>query len=62
MSVQPPVLPEQDAVRGDHGEVANLLASKGGKVWKEAEGRLRELQESHLAGCAHGGCAELGTP
>ena len=32
--------------------MANLLASKGGKVWKEAEGRLRELQESHLAGCA----------
>jgi hypothetical protein len=42
----------QDAVRGDHGEVANLLANKGGKVWKAAEGQLRALQESHLAGCA----------
>ena len=39
-------------MRGDHGEVASLLANKGGKVWKASEGRLRELQESHLAGCA----------
>jgi hypothetical protein len=40
----------QDAVRGDHGEVAQLLASKGAKVWKAKEGRLVELSTSHLAG------------
>ena len=40
----------QDAVRGDHGEVASLLASMGGKVWKAKEGRLVELNQSHLAG------------
>lgn len=37
-------------MRGDHGEVASLLASMGGKVWKTKEGRLVELNQSHLAG------------
>ena len=40
----------QDAVRGDHGEVAQLLINKGGKVFKIKEGRLVDLNRSHLAG------------
>jgi hypothetical protein len=35
----------QDAVRGDHGEMANLLMGCGGKVM-EKDGLLVELAES----------------
>jgi hypothetical protein len=35
----------QDAVRGDHGEMANLLMSCGGKVM-EKDGLLVDLSES----------------
>ena len=40
----------QDAVRGDHGEVAQLLITHGGKIFKAAENRLVDLNRSHLAG------------
>ena len=40
----------QDAVRGDHGEVAQLLINHGGKIFKTAESRLVDLNRSHLAG------------
>ena len=40
----------QDAVRGDHGEVAQLLINHGGKIFKTAENRLVDLNRSHLAG------------
>lgn len=39
----------QDAVRGDHGEVANLLVQKGGKVTSK-EGVLIDLSDSYLSG------------
>ncbi len=39
----------QDAVRGDHGEVASLLIQHGGKVLSK-EGELVELADSPLAG------------
>ena len=42
----------QDAVRGDHGEVAQLLINHGAKIFKAAENRLVDLNRSHLAGCA----------
>ena len=42
----------QDAVRGDHGEVAQLLMHHGGKIFKNSENRLVELNRSSLAGCA----------
>eukprot|EP00798_Chlamydomonas_sp_ICE-L_P006021 gene6021-5329_t len=41
--------PLEDAVRGDHGEVAQLLISGGGKVVSKA-GELVELADSPLAG------------
>ena len=40
----------QDAVRGDHGEVAQLLMSHGAKIFKTKENRLVDLNRSHLAG------------
>ena len=40
----------QDAVRGDHGEVAQLLINHGAKVFKTAENRLVDLKQSVLAG------------
>ncbi len=39
----------QDAVRGDHGEVAGLLIQHGGKVLSK-DGELVELADSPLAG------------
>lgn len=39
----------QDAVRGDHGEVATLLVQRGGKVVDKA-GQLVDLSDSPLAG------------
>ena len=39
----------QDAVRGDHGEVATLLINHGGKVMG-SDGELIELADSPLAG------------
>ena len=39
----------QDAVRGDHGEVVNLIVREGGKVL-DKEGELVDLADSHLAG------------
>lgn len=42
----------QDAVRGDHGEVAQLLEREGGRIYKSSEKRLVELAKSHVAGCA----------
>ena len=39
-------------MRGDHGEVAQLLINHGGKIFKTAEGRLVDLNRSHLAGSA----------
>ena len=39
-------------MRGDHGEVAQLLMHHGGKVFKNSENRLVELNRSSLAGCA----------
>jgi len=41
--------PLEDAVRGDHGEVATLLIQSGAKVVGK-EGELVELQDSPLAG------------
>ena len=43
-------VPLQDAVRGDHGEVAQLLMSHGAKIFKTKENRLVDLNRSHLAG------------
>ncbi|CAK0787626.1 hypothetical protein CVIRNUC_010848 [Coccomyxa viridis] len=42
--------PLEDAVRGDHGEVAQLLMHHGGKIFKNSENRLVELNRSSLAG------------
>lgn len=42
----------QDAVRGDHGEVAQLLERMGGRIYKASEKRMVELSKSHVAGCA----------
>ncbi|CAL5224575.1 g7281 [Coccomyxa viridis] len=42
--------PLEDAVRGDHGEVAQLLINHGAKIFKTAENRLVDLNRSHLAG------------
>ncbi len=39
----------QDAVRGDHGEVATLLVQRGGKVIDKL-GQLVDLSDSPLAG------------
>lgn len=39
----------QDAVRGDHGEVASLLMQHGGKVMSK-DGELVELADSPLSG------------
>ena len=39
-------------MRGDHGEVAQLLMHHGGKIFKNRENRLVELNRSSLAGCA----------
>lgn len=39
-------------MRGDHGEVAQLLANNGAKVFKAKEGRLVELSTSSLSGYA----------
>lgn len=39
----------QDAVRGDHGEVATLLVQRGGKV-VDKMGQLVDLSDSPLAG------------
>lgn len=44
-----PAAPLQEAVRGDHGEVANLLIHAGGKVL-DTEGRFVDLAESRLVG------------
>lgn len=41
--------PLEEAVRGDHGVVASLLMSMGGKVVNK-EGELVELSDSHLNG------------
>lgn len=46
---QEPVL-VQDAVRGDHGEVAQLLEREGARIYKSSEKRLVELAKSHVAG------------
>jgi len=40
---------QQDAVRGDHGEVVTLLAGLGGKVMNK-DGHLIDLSDSHLSG------------
>ena len=45
----------QDAVRGDHGEVAQLLINHGAKIFKTAENRLVDLKQSVLAGWALSG-------
>lgn len=42
---------DQDAVRGDHGEVVQLLVSNGAKVFKAKGGGLVELTSSRLSGC-----------
>lgn len=42
----------QDAVRGDHGEVVQLLQRMGGRIYKSSEKRLVELSKSQVAGCA----------
>lgn len=42
-------LRSQDAVRGDHGEVATLLIQHGGKVQNKNK-ELVDLTESQLAG------------
>ncbi|KAK9838136.1 hypothetical protein WJX81_003291 [Elliptochloris bilobata] len=42
--------PLEDAVRGDHGEVAQLLEREGGRIYKSSEKRLVELSKSHVAG------------
>ena len=39
----------QDAVRGDHGEVATMLIQNGGKVIGK-DGELVDLADSPLAG------------
>lgn len=39
----------QEAVRGDHGEVANLLVKAGGKVLN-SQGNLVELSGTRMAG------------
>ena len=41
--------PLEDAVRGDHGEVAQLLVASGGRVLSK-EGAMVELAESRLSG------------
>jgi hypothetical protein len=38
-------------VRGDHGEVVQLLVSNGAKLYKKKEGGLVELRVSRLSGC-----------
>ncbi|BDA49507.1 Integrin-linked protein kinase 1 [Coccomyxa sp. Obi] len=42
--------PLEDAVRGDHGEVVQLLVSNGAKVFKAKDGGLVELTSSRLSG------------
>ncbi|KAK9904893.1 hypothetical protein WJX75_005037 [Coccomyxa subellipsoidea] len=42
--------PLEDAVRGDHGEVVQLLVSNGAKLYKKKEGGLVELRVSRLSG------------
>ena len=37
-------------MRGDHGEVAQLLMNHGAKIFKTKENRLVDLNRSHLAG------------
>ena len=37
-------------MRGDHGEVAQLLMHHSGKIFKNSENRLVELNRSSLAG------------
>ena len=39
-------------MRGDHGEVAQLLEREGARIYKSSEKRLVELAKSHVAGCA----------
>ena len=39
-------------MRGDHGEVAQLLEREGGRIYKSSEKRLVELSKSHVAGYA----------
>lgn len=39
-------------MRGDHGEVVQLLVSNGAKVFKAKDGGLVELTSSRLSGCA----------
>lgn len=39
-------------MRGDHGEVVQLLQRMGGRIYKSSEKRLVELSKSQVAGCA----------
>lgn len=39
-------------MRGDHGEVVQLLVGSGAKVFKAKDGGLVELTSSRLSGCA----------
>ena len=39
-------------MRGDHGEVAQLLMHHGAKIFKNSKNRLVELNRSALAGYA----------
>lgn len=38
-------------MRGDHGEVAQLLERMGGRIYNSSEKRMVELGKSHVAGC-----------